>query len=80
VPPSPSSPPIAATSALAPDVVRVRGTIDSVNGQMLNVTSRDGAKLQVKVADNAVAERQIIQSFDNLTLPASADSISLPRR
>ena len=54
---------LAATAALAqaPDVVRVRGTIDAVNGQMLNVTSRDGAKLQVKVADNAVAERQIIQ-------------------
>ena len=42
-------------------MVRVRGTIGSVNGQMLNVTSRDWAKLQVKVADNAVAERQIIQ-------------------
>jgi hypothetical protein len=40
--------------AQAPDVVRVRGTIDTVNGQMLNVTSRDGAKLQVKLADNAV--------------------------
>jgi hypothetical protein len=47
---------IAMTAALAqsPDVVRVRGTIDSVDGQMLNVTSRDGTKLQVKVADNAV--------------------------
>jgi hypothetical protein len=43
-------------------VVRVRGTIVSVNGQMLNVTSRDGAKLQVKVADNAVAERQSLIS------------------
>jgi hypothetical protein len=47
---------IVTTAALAqaPDVVRVRGTIDSVDGQMLNVTSRDGAKLQVKLADNAV--------------------------
>jgi hypothetical protein len=47
---------LAATMALAqaPDVVRVRGTIESVDGSMLNVKSRDGATLKVKAADNAV--------------------------
>lgn len=34
--------------------VRVRGTIDSVNGSTLNVTTRDGAKKVVKLADNVV--------------------------
>jgi hypothetical protein len=45
----------AATAALAqaPDVVRVRGTIESVDGSNLTVKSRDGADLKVKLADNA---------------------------
>jgi hypothetical protein len=47
---------LAATVALAqaPDVVRVRGTIESVDGSTLNVKSRDGTALKVKAADNAV--------------------------
>lgn len=40
-------------AAQAPDVVRVRGTIESVNGPMLTVKARDGATLNVKLADNA---------------------------
>jgi Domain of unknown function (DUF5666) len=46
---------IAVTAAVAqtPAPVRVRGTIDSVNGSTLNVTARDGAKVTVKLADNA---------------------------
>jgi hypothetical protein len=32
--------------------VRVRGTIDSVDGSTLNITSRDGTKMVVKLADN----------------------------
>jgi hypothetical protein len=37
----------------APPPVRVRGTIDSVDGSTLNITSRDGTKMVVKLADNA---------------------------
>jgi hypothetical protein len=46
---------IATTAALAqaPDVVRVRGTIQSVDGSMLDVKARDGADLKIKLADNA---------------------------
>ena len=45
----------AATAALAqsPDTVRVRGTIQSVDGSMLDVKARDGADVKVKLADNA---------------------------
>jgi hypothetical protein len=43
----------AVAAAQAPEVVRVRGTIESVDGQMLNVKSRDGATMKVKLADNA---------------------------
>jgi hypothetical protein len=38
----------------APATVRVRGTINSVDGKTLNVTTRDGAALKVKLADNVV--------------------------
>ena len=45
----------AATAALAqaPDLVRVRGTIQSVDGSMLDVKARDGADMKIKLADNA---------------------------
>jgi hypothetical protein len=45
----------AATAALAqaPDIVRVRGTIQSVDGSMLDVKARDGADMKIKLADNA---------------------------
>jgi hypothetical protein len=45
----------AATAALAqaPDMVRVRGTIESVDGSNLTVKARDGADLKIKLADNA---------------------------
>ena len=46
---------IATTAALAqaPDVVRVRGTIQSVDGSTLDVKARDGADMKIKLADNA---------------------------
>ena len=40
-------------AAQAPQVVRVRATIQSVDGQMLTVKMRDGAEMKVKLADNA---------------------------
>ncbi len=43
------------TSALAqtpPDVVRVRGTIESVDGHTLDVKSRDGTPVKVTLADD----------------------------
>ncbi|MGB8633316.1 MAG: hypothetical protein WCD69_28740, partial [Xanthobacteraceae bacterium] len=39
-------------SAQAPQTVRVRGTIDTVDGQTLTVKSRDGNALIIKLADN----------------------------
>jgi hypothetical protein len=37
----------------APQTVRVRATIESVNGPMLTAKSRDGAAMKIKLADNA---------------------------
>jgi hypothetical protein len=47
----------AATAALAEapaDTVRVRGTVQSVDGSTLTVKSRDGADLKIKLTDNPV--------------------------
>jgi hypothetical protein len=46
---------LTAASALAqqPSMVRVRGTIEKVDGQTLTVKARDGSTLTVKLADNA---------------------------
>lgn len=43
-----------AASALAQDTVRVRGTIERVEGQTFVVKSRDGAELNVALADNGL--------------------------
>jgi hypothetical protein len=36
-----------------PQTVRIRGTIEKVDGQMLSIKARDGSNLNVKLADNA---------------------------
>jgi len=40
-------------AAQTPDVVRVRGTIETVDGATLTVKTRDGATLKVKLTDDA---------------------------
>jgi hypothetical protein len=40
-------------AAQAPDVVRVRATIESVDGSTITAKSRDGAEMKIKLADNA---------------------------
>lgn len=39
--------------AQTPQVVRVRATIESVDGSMLTAKSRDGFEMKIKLADNA---------------------------
>jgi hypothetical protein len=40
-------------AAQAPEIVRVRATIESVDGQVLTAKSRDGTVMKIKLADNA---------------------------
>ena len=40
-------------AAQAPDMVRVRATIESVDGQTITAKSRDGAEMKIHLADNA---------------------------
>jgi hypothetical protein len=43
---------IIAIASAQEQTVRVRGTIDGIDGQTMSVASRDGMKLAIKIADN----------------------------
>jgi hypothetical protein len=43
----------AMAAAQSPDAVRVRGTIESVDGQTVNVKGRDGTATKIKLTDDA---------------------------
>ena len=51
---------LSAVSAQQPPV-RIRGTIEKVDGQILTVKSRDGSELKVKLADN-VSVRALVKA------------------
>jgi len=52
-----------AATAQQPAMVRVRGTIESVDGGVLSVKARDGAMLKVKLADKAVIRTVVKKSL-----------------
>ena len=41
-------------SAQQPPSVRIRGTIEAVDGALLSIKSRDGTDMKVRVTDNVV--------------------------
>jgi hypothetical protein len=43
---------VSTASAQQPPMVRIRGTIEAVDGPMLSVKSRDGTDMKVRVTDN----------------------------
>ena len=61
---------IAASSALAQDAkpVHLRGTIEKVDGNTLQVKSREGATLTVKLKDGATVTADGFLTRDGLTV------------
>ena len=53
-------------AAQAPQIVRVRATIESVSGQTLSVKSRDGALMKVELAPNAPVNQVIKASLSDI--------------
>jgi hypothetical protein len=53
-------------AAQAPEVVRVRGTIESVNGDTMNVKLRDGATATVKLADKGPVRAVVKKSLADI--------------
>lgn len=53
--------------AQAPPTVRVRATIESVDGAMLTAKSRDGGEMKIKLADNTPATKVVKASLADIT-------------
>jgi hypothetical protein len=56
----------ASAIAVAQTTVRVRGTIEQVDGQTLSIRSKEGAMLKVVLADNAVILGVVKRSLDDI--------------
>jgi Domain of unknown function (DUF5666) len=65
--------------APAPEKVRVRGTIESVDGQMLTVKGRDGATLKIKLADNAPIRAVVKMSLADIKLGSFVGIAGMPQ-
>ncbi len=53
-------------AAQAPQVVRIRATIESVNGTLINAKSRDGAEMKVQLAPNAPVSEVVKASVSDI--------------
>ena len=57
---------LASSIAAAQTTVRVRGTIEQVDGQTLSIKSKEGPMLKVVLADNAVILGVVKRSLDDI--------------
>jgi hypothetical protein len=57
---------LANTIAVAQTTVRVRGTIEQIDGQTLSIKSKEGPMLKVVLADNAVILGVVKRSLDDI--------------
>ncbi|HXX51465.1 MAG TPA: DUF5666 domain-containing protein [Xanthobacteraceae bacterium] len=65
--------------AQAPQVVRVRATIESVDGSLITAKSRDGAEIKVKLADNAPVTEIIKASLADVKTNSYVAVTGLPQ-
>src|SRR3974377_2343447 len=65
--------------AQAPQTVRVRGTIEKVDGQMLTVKLRDGNTLPIKPADNARVTAMIKASLADIKVGDFVGVTAMPQ-
>jgi hypothetical protein len=52
--------------AQAPDIVRVRATVESVDGSTITAKARDGAEMKIKLADNAPVNEVVKVSLSDI--------------
>ena len=67
---------LATTIAVAQTTVRVRGTIEQVDGQTLSIKSKEGPMLKVVLADNAVILGVSVDSVDSHKQFCAKDSLT----
>ncbi len=66
-------------AAQAPDIVRVRGTVESVDGQTLSVKDRNGATLTIRVADKAPVNEVVKASLADIKPNAYIAVTAMPQ-
>jgi hypothetical protein len=69
----------AASTTWAQETVRVRGTIEKMEGQTLMVKSRDGADLKVVLADNALIVGIVKASVSDIKPGSSVGVTGMPQ-
>ncbi|HXY89462.1 MAG TPA: DUF5666 domain-containing protein [Xanthobacteraceae bacterium] len=65
--------------ASAQETVRVRGTIDGIDGQTMRVTTREGTKLSIKIADNAAVAGVVQASMADIKAGSYVGVAGLPQ-
>jgi ribosome maturation factor RimP len=65
--------------AQQPQMTRVRGTIEKVDGQVLTVKARDGAELTVKLADGAPVRTVIRKSLADVKANSFVGITAMPQ-
>jgi hypothetical protein len=72
---------VTASMALAqqPQTARVRGTIESVDGQVLNVKGRDGTPMTVKLTDGAPVRTVVRRSLADIKVNTFVGITAMPQ-
>jgi hypothetical protein len=65
--------------AQQPQMVRVRGTIESVDGQVLSVKGRDGTALTLKLVDGAPVRTVVRKSLDDVKVGSFVGITAMPQ-
>ena len=70
---------LVAVASAQQQTVRVRGTIDAVDGQTMNVTARDGTKLAIKLADNVTVAGIVKASMSDIKVGGYVGAAGMPQ-
>jgi hypothetical protein len=66
-------------AAQQPQMARVRGTIESVDGQVLSIKARDGTPLTVKLADGASVRTVVRKSLADVKAGSFVGIVGVPQ-
>ena len=69
---------VSLAAAQTPETLRVRGTIESVDGPIFNVKMRDGAMLKLKLAENAPVRAVVKASLGDIKVGSYLAITSVP--
>src|SRR5207244_5006132 len=70
---------VAASAALGQQPIRLRGTIEAVDGPTLTVKGRDGAMSKVKLADNVAIRAVVKMSMDDIKAGSFVGVTGMPQ-